>query len=114
VKKKMLLSWQRLATWYLRVCLRCAGGIGGYGPHRIHTLPAVRPRPRKNKRRTTFFSGDTLDNARTLIPLNTHTQTLPLGASSNRQILKIDDVTTNVSLSMGTSTTPESTNAVKS
>jgi hypothetical protein len=34
--------------------------------------------------------------------MNTCTQTLPLGASSCRQILKIDEVTTGVSLSTGT------------
>jgi hypothetical protein len=41
-------------------------------------------------------------NTRTLIPMNTCTQTLPLEASSCRQILKIDEVTTGVSLSTGT------------
>jgi hypothetical protein len=51
--------------------------------------------------------------------MNTRTQTLPLGASpktvrANLEILKIDEVTTGASLSTGTSSTTESTNAVKS
>jgi hypothetical protein len=49
--------------------------------------------------------------------MNTRTQTLPLGKSSKTRpthILKIDEVTTGVSLSTGTSPTIESTNVVKS
>jgi hypothetical protein len=54
--------------------------------------------------RITQYIGDT-HNARTLIPMNTRTQTLPLGAFS---------VTTGASLSTGTSPTTESTNTFKS
>jgi hypothetical protein len=54
-------------------------------------------------------------NARTLILMKTRGQILPLGASSmtGPQILKIDVVTTDVSLLTGTSSTTDSTNVVK-
>jgi hypothetical protein len=63
----------------------------------------------------TQYIGDT-HNARTLIPMNTRTQTLPIGASSKTVPANPQDwrVTTGVSLSTGTSPTTESTNAVKS
>jgi hypothetical protein len=52
----------------------------------------------------------------TIIHMKTHAQTLLLGASSKTEstIYKIDEVTTGVLLSTGTSPTTESTNSVKS
>jgi hypothetical protein len=57
----------------------------------------------------TQYNGDT-HNARTLIPMNTRTQTLPLGASSKTVLANPQDA----SLSTGMTPTTESTDAIKS